>query len=161
MGKQVKIDENALKSIITESVKKALNERYLDIVDSGVGDYKGTGSKESDERMSKIRSKRQSGEKKFTDPSVALPGNAPYMKHDKEGNPVDTVFNDSTWMHAQKSFGGNGGSKVCDPVIEYARELEKKGSEPLKALAKELRSVCSSWRYKYNKEAKETKNSAE
>lgn len=158
MGKQVKIDESALMTLITESVKKVLNERYLDIMDSGVADYKGTGSEESKKRMSKIRNKRQSGERKFTDPSITLPGNAPYTKHDKEGKPMHMDFNDSTWMHAQKSFGGmNGGSKVCDPVIQYAKELEKKNSEPLKVLARELKSVCRRWNYDYNKDRKEVK----
>ena len=162
MGKQVKLDENTLKSIIAESVKRVLNERYLDIVGSGVEDYQGTGSEKSNERMKKIRSKRQSGERKGSDPMTALPGNAPYTRHDKEGNPVHMDFNDSIWMHAEKSFGGrNGGSKVCDPVIQYARELEKKNSEPLKVLGRELRVVCDRWKYDYNKEAKEIKNSAE
>ena len=152
MGKQVKIDENALTTLIMESVKKVLNERYLDIVDSGVADYQGTGSKESDERMKQIRKRRQAGDSKSVDPTIERPGKSPYFKYDKNGFITNTNHNDSTWSFAKKSFGGNGGSKVCDPVTDYATELvTKSDSEPIKELARELINVCLEWEMKYNK----------
>lgn len=153
MGKQVKIDENALKSIIAESVKKALNEKYLDIVDSGMEDYQGTGSKESKERVEKIRAKNGQSYSN-------VPGNA-YI--DKNTGKFKT--NDSSYKHAQKSYGGeNGRSKVCIPIRQLSLELRKKGeknnSEPLIDLAARLLKVCSDWEFKYNYN-KKPKNAAE
>ena len=54
----IKLNEEQIREMIKESVKRVLNEAKTDYLDSGLDDYRGTGSEESEERMRKIKDKR-------------------------------------------------------------------------------------------------------
>lgn len=103
--------------------------------------------------MEKIRSKNGQS---YSD----VPGSAYVDKNSGEWK-----TNDSTYRHAQKSYGGeNGGSKVCIPIRQLSLELRKKGekndSKPLIDLGERLLKVCSDWEFEYNYK-KKPKNAAE
>ena len=119
MGKQVRLSEDALKDIIMENVKKALKESRLDLVDSGMFDYKGTGTPESRGRVGKIRDKRKElGNKPGLNlsslPNIELPGNNIKNIHK------------TTYDTAMRSFGGRHAKYKDQSFDELVKPLNDK-----------------------------------
>lgn len=119
MGKQVRLTEDALKDIIMENVKKALKESRLDLVDSGMFDYKGTGTPESRGRVGKIRDKRKElGNKPGLNlsslPNIELPGNNIKNIHK------------TTYDTAMRSFGGRHAKYKDQSFDELVKPLNDK-----------------------------------
>lgn len=119
MGKQVRLSEDTLKDIIMENVKNALKESRLDLVNSGMFDYKGTGTPESKDRVQKIRDKRKElGNKPELDlrPSanIEIPG--------KNLKNIDKT----TYDAALRSFGGRRAKDKYNSFEELVKPLYDK-----------------------------------
>ena len=132
----IKLTESQLKSIISESVKRILSEGHLDVADSGLADYLGTGSPESRNRLNKMSSKVNR-----MNASTHIPGN--------------NIKNDSVWQHAKKSYGGYSskrGGEILGPIYAFIEKYDKFSSknEAIRELCHALKSICFNWERKYS-----------
>lgn len=119
MGKQVRLSEDALRNIIMENVKKTLKESRLDLVDSGMFDYKGTGTPESKDRVKKIRDKRKELGNK---PGLDL---RPSANIEIPGNNLKNI-DKTTYDGARLSFGGRRAKYKAQSFEELVKPLYDK-----------------------------------
>lgn len=149
----MKINEATLRNIVRMAINEAMNERMFDYSDSGIEDYQGTGSKESKERVEKIRSKRPK-----------------YYDDDKYGtvtkSPGKSYKNKSTYLNARKTYGGVNSKDSYDVFMKFIKpledkiyELHKQGNEEASTRLYDLRSKFYSaymnWAEKYKGAAEE------
>ena len=141
---------------IRSMIQKAINEAHRDYVGSGIYDYQGTGTKDSEDRMETIRQKSRAYSPYGLTPPFTNPGK-------REKIPWNSK-NDDSQTTAKKKFGGKdakSGGEILSPIYKYIFELEKKDkkqeNEPLQALISSLEKVCTEWSYKYSNWAKDMK----
>ena len=148
----MKIKESQLKNMIAKAINEAVDESRFDYLGSGMDAYQGTGSKESDERVKKIRSKWP----KYHDTESGPTIEAPAGKYDK---------NKTTYDNAKQSYGGLDAKdsyevfkEFIKPVDEKWWELHQRGNEEA---AQRLYNLRSRFHSAYMDWAKEYKGAAE
>lgn len=147
MGKTI-INESVLRKIIAESLKEVLNERSVDWIGSGLVDYQGTGSKESKDRMEKIR-KKSLGYNGGYEPRHTSPGKR-YTKKNGEYGRNKSTFED-TW--GKFGVGGKSGQEalsgrfniILKGVDEFIDKIRAYNDENLNSLAKKLDDALWEW----------------
>jgi len=140
---------------IREMVQNAIKESHIDYVGSGLRQYQGTGTPESDERMDKIRQKARGYSPYGLDPGFTNPG--------KPGSIPWKSKNDDCHTSARKRYGGENaksGGELLSPIYDYIKDLESRDdlekNKPLKALVDALERVCFDWKNKYTHKAVDT-----
>ena len=134
----IKLNEEQIREMIKESVKRVLNEAKTDYLDSGLDDYRGTGSEESEERMRKIKDKRLGS----------------YCANFR--NPGKCGANKSSYDLAIDSYGGRNSKcqyQVFDsfiqPLLDKMKELKETGDveayEKLSSLCNKLYRTYRDW----------------
>lgn len=148
----IRINESQLRNLIINAINERLEENRNDIFRSGIEDYQGTGSEESQERMEKIRAKRG-------DPDTKIPGK---MWRDKGKGSLK--HNDSSWLVAKKGFGGKDGKygnlfadknssfgQFVAPLIDKYKSMpEGPAREALNELYWDLSHAYDEWAKKYD-----------
>ena len=107
----MKIKESQLKNMIAKAINEAVDESRFDYLGSGMDAYQGTGSKESDERVKKIRSKWP----KYHDTESGPTIEAPAGKYDK---------NKTTYDNAKQSYGGLDAKDSYEDNVQDIGEFE-------------------------------------
>ena len=146
----MELTEKQLRGIIKESVMKALSENKYDMYDSGVLRYRGTGSKESSDRVRKIMDKSEPY------PPAKTPGNI-Y----KAGDGLYKT-NKSSWDKAKETFGGEKAfSSDGDSFEGFMKPLNDKidkmpydspNARKLNDLKDMFREAYKKWTEKYRDE---------
>lgn len=116
--KTIRLNEENLRNIISQCINEALAEHRWDYLNSALADYQGTDSKESHDRVEKIRGKRG---KYGGDPKYRIPGNS-FIRTGKDGKAALNT-NDTPVMGARKRFGGDDAKSTMGSFNELVKPL--------------------------------------